>query len=341
MTTNFPSAEEIKQIVVRRKQLGQELISCLMLTGERERNERLKRLVARYGEAEVERALDFYSKGLKLNDLDDENAVFYRIYVDYYRRFGGQRPLLTPEEYIEANNEYAPLIIRQETGQTLTAAEQERLAYLSDLMLKEATFWDDLVPENPPPKMPAVKLPPLKKSAPRVAAGHTTNSYPACPNDGFPLIEINGQLQCCVEALNRCVGQQKVVDVVQRRQTVYYVFEDGHELPLLCGCCGQGLLVEDLEQERKRVCGRRLEAMSIGTAVIEKDKREYDELILEFSKVGLFSKPLSIPMAFEVAAQLHHPAAGLSRRQRAPSKKQARSKRKGRSGKKRDRKKKR
>jgi hypothetical protein len=334
MTTNYPSVEEIKQIVARRKQLNQELIGCLMLTSERERDERFKRLISRYGEAEIDRALTFYSRGLKLNDPDDENAVFYRAYIDYYRRFGGQRPLLTLAEYVAANDEYAPLIIRHELGQTLTAAEQERLAYLSDLMLKEATFWDDLAPDNPPPKMPQVKLPPLKKSAPRIAAGHTTNSYPLCPNDGFPMIEINGRLECCVEALNRCVGLQKVVDVVQRDQTTFYVFEDGHELPLLCGCCGHGLVVKDLEQERQRLRGRRLESMSIGTSVIEKDKREYDELILEFSKLGLFAKPLHIAVAFEVAAQLRHPGV---KKTLPPGKN--RTQKKNRSGKKKGRKK--
>jgi hypothetical protein len=315
-----------------------------MLTGERERNDRFNRLVSRYGKAEVDRALSFYSRGLKLNDPGDENAVFYRAYVGYYRRFGGQRPLLTLAEYVAANDEYAPLIIRQEMGKPLTAAEQERLAYLSDLMLKEATFWDDMMPENPPSKMPPVKLPPLKKSAPRIAAGLSTSSYPPCPNDGFPMIEINGRLECCLEALDHCLGQQKVVDVVQRREITYYVFEDGHELPLLCGCCGQGLVFKDLAQERQRVCGRRLVAMSIGTAVLEKDKREYDELILEFAKLGLFSKPLHLPVAFEVAAQLRHPGAGPAKKEgstpakKAPAPGKNRSQ-KNRSGKKKGRKK--
>ena len=236
----YPSAEEIKQIVARRKQLAQELIGCLMLTGERERNERLKRLMSRYGQAEVERELAFYSKGARLSDPADENALFYREYVNYYRRFGGQRPLLTLEEYVEANDEYAPLIVRHELGQALTEREQERLAYLSDLMLKEATFWDDLMPEKPPPVMPKVELPPLKKSAPGPAAGHSTSSYPLCPNDGFLLIDINGRLECCVEALNRCVGQRKVVDVVQRGQTTHYVFDDGHELPCSAAAVARG-----------------------------------------------------------------------------------------------------
>jgi hypothetical protein len=149
---------------------------------------------------------------------------------------------------------------------------------------------------------------------PQPAAGHSQSSYPLCPNDGFPMVEIDGRPECCVEALDRCVGQRTVVDVVQRGQTTYYVFENGHELPLLCGCCGQGLLVRDLEKEREKVCGRRLEAMSIGTAVLEKDGREYDELILEFSKSGIFSGPLHVPVAFEVAARLRHPTAGAKKR---------------------------
>lgn len=312
--TKYPSDEEIKQIVAKRKQLAQELTGCLVLTDERERNKRFKRLVSRYGQAEVERAMAFYRKGAMQSSPDDENVAFYGEYVNYYRRFGGQRPFLTLEEYVEANHEYAPLIIRSEMGQMLREDEQEQLAYLTDLMLKEATFWDDIMPENRPSTMPEVEIPPIKTSAPRPAAGHNQSSYPLCPNDGFPMVEIAGRPECCAEALDRCLGQRTVVDVVQRDQTIYYVFEDGHELPLLCSCCGQGLLVHDLEKEREKVCGRRLEAMSIGTAVLEKDGREYDELILEFSKSGIFSGPLHIPVAFEVAARLRHPAASSQKR---------------------------
>jgi hypothetical protein len=72
---------------------------------------------------------------------------------------------------------------------------------------------------------------------------------------------------------------------------------------------------------------------------------EYDKLILEFSKLGLFSKPLYISVAFEVAAQLRHPAAVPARRQGSTSAKKAlapgknRSQKKDRSRKKRGRKK--
>jgi hypothetical protein len=167
---------------------------------------------------------------------------------------------------------------------------------------------------------PEVKVPVVKPSAPRPAAGHPLASYSLCPRDGFPMVEIDGRLECCVEALDRCLGQQMVVDVVQRGQTIYYVFDNGHELPLLCGCCGQGLLVNDLEQERQRVRGRRLEAMSIMNRVFEDDNLEIDELVLEFSKLGILSQPLHLPVAFEVAARLRHPGAGPLRRLKASSK---------------------
>lgn len=220
-------------------------------------------------------------------------------------------------------------IMLKELGLT---APQDRLVFTSFSKTRRAMT-------KYPSDEEEIELPPIKPSAPRPAAGHSQSSYPLCPNDGFPMVEIDDQLECCVEALDRCVGQRTVVDVVQRGKTTYYVFDDGHELPLLCGCCGQGLLVNDLEAERKKICGRRLEAMSIETSVLEKDGREFDELVLEFSKLGIFSQPLHVPVAFEVAARLRHPAAGPKRRQVSTSKKKARSRRKGRSRQKRGRKK--
>ena len=41
---------------------------------------------------------------------------------------------------------------------------------------------------------------------------------------------------------------EEVIDIIQRDDTVYYVFENGHELPMLCFCCGDPLNYQDLEQ---------------------------------------------------------------------------------------------
>jgi hypothetical protein len=336
--TKHPSDEEIKQIVTKRKQLAQELIGALMLTDKQEQSNRLKQLEARYGQAEVDRELASYrNRANMLNNPDNENIVFYGEYAEYYRRYGGDRPFLTMEEYIEANDEAAPLIIKHELNQPMTKDEQERYAYLSDLMLKEAVFWDDIVPENPPATMPDVDLPPIKIIVPDLAAGHPLSSYPLCPNDGFPLIIIDNELTCCFERLNHCLGQRVVVDVIKRGKTAYYVFDDGHELPLLCGCCGQSLQVDDLAGSLEEVRGRRLTGMSMETRIIEEENREYERLVLEFSKPGLFSQIMRLPVAFEVAAELRHPSPAPTRKPGSTSKKKVRSQKKSRSRKKRGR----
>jgi hypothetical protein len=132
-------------------------------------------------------------------------------------------------------------------------------------------------------------------------------SYPTCERDGFPKLRINGRLQCVAEYLDRCIGQQRVVDLVERGKTTYYAFENGHELPLLCSCCGRPLEFLDLERSRRETKGRRLEAMSV--AVVElPDGSQVVELRLELSKKGWLSRRTSMAVAPEVAARLRHPA---------------------------------
>jgi hypothetical protein len=132
------------------------------------------------------------------------------------------------------------------------------------------------------------------------------DTYPICERDGFPMVKINGRWECVAEYLDRCIGQQPVVDLVQRGKTVYYVFENGHELPMLCFCCGRPLVYDDLERSRRDMRGRRLESMSVGPVTLE-DGSEILQFVLEFSKKGLLSQGISIPVAVKVAARLKHP----------------------------------
>ncbi|MFC1719334.1 hypothetical protein ACFL6S_37135, partial [Candidatus Poribacteria bacterium] len=76
------------------------------------------------------------------------------------------------------------------------------------------------------------------------------------------MLIIHGRWECVSEYLDRCVGMKTVVDMIQRGKTVYHVFEDGHELPLLCFCCGESLEFDDLEKSREDMRGRKLESMS-------------------------------------------------------------------------------
>ena len=133
------------------------------------------------------------------------------------------------------------------------------------------------------------------------------DAVPTCPQDGFPMIRIQGRLRCVVEHLDRCVGGQRIVDIVKPPgQSARYIFEDGHTLPLICPCCGGPLSIE--EKTRKDMIGRRLESMAWVMSE-ETDRPAYPILYLEFAPKGLFSRRRGVGVSPEVAARLQHPAA--------------------------------
>lgn len=132
------------------------------------------------------------------------------------------------------------------------------------------------------------------------------NPYPLCERDKFPMIKIDGKLQCVAEYLDRCIGQQKVVDLIQRGKTTYYVFENGHQLPALCFCCGEPLIFDELAKSRRKICGRRLEEMSVGYLQHE-DGDAVLEFCMHFSKKWLLSRKFLVSIAPEAARKMQHP----------------------------------
>lgn len=142
------------------------------------------------------------------------------------------------------------------------------------------------------------------------------------------MIQIQGRLQCVVEYLDRCVGGQRIVDMVKPPgQPIRYIFEDGHTLPLICPCCGGPLLVE--EKARKDMIGRRLESMAWEMSD-ETASHSYPIPFLEFAPKGFLSRRRGVEVAPEVAARLHHPAACLHHPSRASAAPGGKSKRKKR-----------
>ncbi len=128
-----------------------------------------------------------------------------------------------------------------------------------------------------------------------------------CPRDGFPMLKIKGRWECIAEYLDRCIGGQPVVGLVQREETSYLVFENGHELPLLCFCCDMPLVLEDPEQTRRDMRGRRLESMSVG-AVTLKDGSQTLQFRLELSGKGLLGRQGACePVSIQAAARMRHP----------------------------------
>ena len=103
-----------------------------------------------------------------------------------------------------------------------------------------------------------------------------------CKRDGFPMVDIEGQQQCVAEYLDRCLGGQRVSDVILRDDVLFYVFENGHELPLLCYCCGKPLVCEDLPGELRFVRGRRFKSMTWNVEHLD-DGSDAIDFRLEFS----------------------------------------------------------
>jgi len=134
--------------------------------------------------------------------------------------------------------------------------------------------------------------------------------YQPCPDCNFPMLRLDGKLQCASKYLNRCLGMKRITEVRQDGDRICLIFEDGHELPQLCGCCGKPLVIKDIDKLNKDYRKRRLVSFS--------DAREgtsYNDtwpvVILELSGIG------DIPgIAWESVAQMRHPPDCPARRQR-------------------------
>ena len=127
-----------------------------------------------------------------------------------------------------------------------------------------------------------------------------------CKRDGFPEVIINGNIQCVAEYLNRCIGLKKITDVVQRDEELFYIFENGHELPLFCFCCDYPLVSKDLARSKEEVVGRRLESMSWEMVSVE-DSEEAIEFYLELSTQGNEESLLQVSTSLKSAQELIHP----------------------------------
>lgn len=137
-----------------------------------------------------------------------------------------------------------------------------------------------------------------------------------CKRDGFPLAIINGRRQCVAEFLNQCLGFKKVTDVIRRDDTLFYVFEDGHELPLLCYCCNSPLGCDDLSAERERIIGLYLKSMTWDIAMLE--KREIIDFRLELASPIDKNTILQVQTSVMSADKLIHPATCINNKKAPP-----------------------
>ena len=129
---------------------------------------------------------------------------------------------------------------------------------------------------------------------------------PQCERDGFPVLDIDGERRCLAEYVDACIGGQKITDVILRDGTLYYVFENRHELPLLCYCCGEALACSDLQATRRHMRGRVLQAMTWDLEEFE-DGRVAIDYQLEFSGKYGEDGPLMVQTSTLSANRMRHP----------------------------------
>jgi len=130
----------------------------------------------------------------------------------------------------------------------------------------------------------------------------------ACEQDGFPILRINGHQQCLGEFTDHCLGRIKITDVVLRAGTMYYVFEDGHQLPLLCFCCGKPLASHDALGEADRMRGRKLKTYGWDTVEVEGGRTVID-FQLEFTRKFWELKSIWVHLSVHSVDKLIHPRA--------------------------------
>jgi hypothetical protein len=132
------------------------------------------------------------------------------------------------------------------------------------------------------------------------------NQFRECERDGFPILILNGESHCLAEFVDYCIGGQKITDVVLRNNTLYYVFENRHELPLLCYCCGQSLECHDLQSVKRHMRGRKLQAMTWDMEELE-DGRIVIDYQLEFSSKHGETETLMVQTSTLSADKMVHP----------------------------------
>ena len=143
--------------------------------------------------------------------------------------------------------------------------------------------------------------------------------YIPCERDGFPVLRLNGREQCLGEFIEECLQLKKVSDMVLRNGVFYYVFEDGHQLPMLCSCCDNPLLVNDLDASRKKWVGRQLKNILCDTLEIG-EITLVDNLQLQFTRRFLEFKRAENVLSLLSAQKIIHPSS-CTNKHRLPAKK--------------------
>ena len=318
--------ERRAQAIAKRDRLLNELSQILALSDdERRQQSRINRLQINHGREEVERLL-LYMTELLNADSEDLDAFHYQRYHETYRHFGGDRPALDVDQWQALNDEWTGLHIRVVSAahlngpvgdSPLSPKEQKRYQQLKDTLLNDSFLWDDITPQEPGQhSLPSLRVMMRQFRKRRATEERSISTQPRapmhlaaapqCPTHHLPILRLDGKDQCVHEYLVDCLLGKKISDVVSQGNTAYYIFEDGHRLPLLCGCCGNSLVPASFVASRSDMVGRPLVALTTEHSH-DRNGHGYDELILNFGGTTKSASPFAAGVAFTAVAGIKHP----------------------------------
>ncbi len=320
--------EQRAQAIAQRERLLNDLNQILALSDdERRQQSRINRLQINHGREEVGRLL-LYMTELLNTETEDLDAFHYQRYHESYRHFGGNRPALDVDQWQALNDEFTGLHVRvvsaTHVGEPVGASplsqkEQKRYAQLKDTLLNDSFLWDDITPQDPGQhNLPSLRVmmrqfrkrrsheeTPVAAPSNLARAPMFKADAPLCPKHDMPILRLSGRPQCVQEYLEGCIVGKRIVDVRIDNKVGYYHFDDGHILPLICGCCGDPYKAEDIADSREEMIGYVLLSLST-THSHNAAGKGYDELVLNFGGPNL--PPTGVPVAFTAVARLLHPA---------------------------------
>lgn len=153
----YPSPARRGRIVVQRDRLVRELILIVVTRQDRHA---IDRLIRRYGSELVTKALVHFQEHAGSLEIIVDEAKTYRQYRLAFARCGGDRPLLSTQEYGDYSMEHAKLSARREWKRRFVRRPGAREWKLRDVLLLDAMSWDDLIPPAVPPRPADFASPP-------------------------------------------------------------------------------------------------------------------------------------------------------------------------------------
>lgn len=97
-----------------------------------------------------------------------------------------------------------------------------------------------------------------------------------CERDGFPMIEVGGEVYCSVEYADGLIGGQRVIGVASEEQGLVLLFSNGNSIPLTEPGTGEPLIARPgmLPDLRALLIGRKVEGFRHGEWVNHADPND-------------------------------------------------------------------